>query len=150
MAKIKSPPIKIIAQLLQLRRMFPDSVGSIRRDELRWRGNLQPTQISATYTIDLSFRIKQFPKVHVFNAPWRNGSAKRPPHTYLDGSLCLYYPRANEFDSTMFLAQTIIPWTAEWLLHYELWLASADHEWFGGGIVHSPPNLDKERPKIGI
>jgi hypothetical protein len=147
MARIKSPPIKIVAQLLQLRWMFPNSVGSIQRDVLRWRGELQPTQISATYTIDLSFRVKRFPKVHVVNAPWKTDGVKPPPHTYSDGSLCLFYPAANEFDSTMLLAKTIIPWTAEWLLHYELWLASEDHEWFGGGIDHSPRNPTKKLPE---
>ena len=31
----------------------------------------------------------------------------------------------------MLLATTIFPWTAEWLLHYEIWLATG--EWTGGG-----------------
>lgn len=31
----------------------------------------------------------------------------------------------------MYVCDTIVPWTAEWLLNYELWLATG--EWVGGG-----------------
>jgi hypothetical protein len=31
----------------------------------------------------------------------------------------------------MLLSTTILPWTAEWLMHYELWLISG--HWSGGG-----------------
>ena len=31
----------------------------------------------------------------------------------------------------MFIADTIVPWACEWLLHYEIWLATG--EWHGGG-----------------
>jgi hypothetical protein len=29
------------------------------------------------------------------------------------------------------IADTIVPWTAEWLVHYEIWLMTG--EWYGGG-----------------
>jgi len=31
----------------------------------------------------------------------------------------------------MFLADTILPWAAEWLAHYEIWFATGT--WYGGG-----------------
>ena len=31
----------------------------------------------------------------------------------------------------MLIADTIVPWTCEWLIHYEIWLATG--EWHGGG-----------------
>lgn len=31
----------------------------------------------------------------------------------------------------MHLWETVIPWTSEWLLHYEVWLATGD--WHGRG-----------------
>ena len=31
----------------------------------------------------------------------------------------------------MLIVDTIVPWTAEWLLHYEVWLATG--EWLGDG-----------------
>ncbi|MDY0295864.1 MAG: hypothetical protein RB296_00975 [Acidobacteriota bacterium] len=32
----------------------------------------------------------------------------------------------------MIIAKTIVPWASEWLIFYELWLATG--EWLGGGI----------------
>ena len=31
----------------------------------------------------------------------------------------------------MLIADTIVPWTCEWLVHYEIWFATG--EWHGGG-----------------
>lgn len=49
---------------------------------------------------------------------YRDG--QRAPHLYPDGSLCLFYPRAREWNNQMWLARTTVPWTAEWLFHYEI------------------------------
>jgi hypothetical protein len=43
--------------------------------------------------------------------------------------LCLYYP--GQWRPDLLLSTTIVPWTAEWLMHYELWLATG--HWTGGG-----------------
>ena len=36
------------------------------------------------------------------------------------------------------ISDTIIPWVADWLLYYELWLATG--EWLGGG--HGSPSVN--------
>jgi hypothetical protein len=41
-------------------------------------------------------------------------------------------------ESTMALATTIVPWIAEWLYHYEAWLATG--VWSDGGDRYYPPN----------
>lgn len=51
------------------------------------------------------------------------------PHVYPGDELCLYYP--SQWRSDLLLAVTVLPWTAEWLLHYEIWLATG--KWTGGG-----------------
>jgi hypothetical protein len=51
------------------------------------------------------------------------------PHVYSDGTLCLH--ETDEWKATMVIADTIVPWTAEWLAHYEIWLVTGD--WYGGG-----------------
>jgi hypothetical protein len=43
--------------------------------------------------------------------------------------LCLHKP--NEWNSSMLISRTIIPWTNEWLVAYEGWRATG--EWFAGG-----------------
>lgn len=41
--------------------------------------------------------------------------------------LCLHMP--YECNHTAMIADTIIPWIQEWILHYEIWLATG--EWCG-------------------
>ena len=36
----------------------------------------------------------------------------------------------------MLIVDTIVPWAAEWLLHYEIWLATG--EWFGDRDPSTP------------
>ena len=59
------------------------------------------------------------------------------PHHYLNRVdphrpiLCLYDPDAEEWCATDLVAETIIPWTVDWLACYEGWLATG--RWAGGG-----------------
>jgi hypothetical protein len=52
------------------------------------------------------------------------------PHVYEDDVLCLHL--TDEWTADMLIATTTVPWAAEWLLHYEIWL-STDGTWCGGG-----------------
>jgi hypothetical protein len=60
---------------------------------------------------------------------------KKIPHTYAyDGKgtrLCLCSPKGRDWVPRMKLIDTFIPWTAEWLYYFELWLLAG--EWSGGG-----------------
>lgn len=43
-------------------------------------------------------------------------------HMYKDNTLCLYYPKERKWDSIKdHLYNTIIPWTHEWILYYEIY-----------------------------
>jgi hypothetical protein len=65
------------------------------------------------------------------------------PHVYTDtGGLCLH--EHGQWDQSLPIATTIIPWAAEWLLHYELWKATG--VWTGGGATHARP----VRPADGL
>lgn len=64
------------------------------------------------------------------------------PHVYDNArqKLCLFFPDGIQWNSTMLLARTIVPWIYDWLFHYELWLATG--VWSGGG-VHPENDSDK-------
>jgi hypothetical protein len=66
---------------------------------------------------------------------------KRAEHRFTDNSLCLYWGRRNDWTPDMALRDTIIPWTAEWLFYYELWLETG--RWLGSSSHDAPA----ERPK---
>lgn len=47
----------------------------------------------------------------------------------------------------MLIANTIVPWTSEWLFYYEIWLATG--QWHGGGHSSAEtPNLTGIDPEL--
>lgn len=79
----------------------------------------------------LNLQRGDWPHVHVVAPELVPRPGERLPHVYPGDELCLYQPKSREWDSSMVLAETIVPWAAEWLLHYEVWMATG--EWTGGG-----------------
>ena len=93
-----------------------------------WTATLQPTPLSREYTVQISYRPSSIPQVKVLSQlPTRPGEPL--PHIYREGFLCLH--KVGEWTRDMLIADTIVPWTCEWLIHYEIWLAIG--EWYGGG-----------------
>jgi hypothetical protein len=128
---IPKKQLNLAVQLGHLRAIFPDSFSQIRDHcELEWRGQLKPTAFSETYVIGLNYRIGNRPRVEVLEPELVVPERRSDIHMFRDGSLCLYF--RDEFEMDMTIAKTILPWTSEWLVHYELWLATG--EWHGGGI----------------
>lgn len=108
---------------------FPGSELSMHGRSITWTASLQPTPLSREYTVRLTYAPDGYPpRVKVLSQ-----LASRPgeplPHVYSDGSLCLH--AAGEWSRDMLIADTTVPWACEWLLHYEIWLATG--EWHGGG-----------------
>lgn len=132
----------MVQQALGIRRLWPGDV-SIRCDAITWTGQLQPTAVSPDYTVRMGYRTGDVARVHVLDPVLDPGHRDRLPHVYDGDRLCLY--SAGEWNGSMQIATTIIPWAAEWLLHYELWKAT--DEWSGGGDLYalSRPDEPKRR-----
>ena len=68
------------------------------------------------------------------------------PHVYFDDKditlspLCLFDPDANEWSHEDLIAETTVPWAADWLACYEGWLASG--RWHGGGRHGRPRPME--------
>ena len=119
-----SPAVQ--ARVLKAR--FPDAHVQVERSRLTWNGILQPAGYSRPYRVRITFKTGEYPKVKVLSH--LEGRQGEPlPHVYADGALCLFVE--GEWTSDMFIADTIVPWTSEWLLYYELWLFTG--EWHGEG-----------------
>ncbi|MDC8012798.1 hypothetical protein [Tahibacter soli] len=62
---------------------------------------------------------------------------ERVPHIYFDSKhplnsrLCVFDPQSDEWDSSLAIADTIVPWVIDWLVSYEGWHATG--KWTGGG-----------------
>lgn len=138
MDMIKMKRISVHAQGGLLRHLFPDStLKTVRYGRgLIWEGELQPTTLSIIYDIRVKYNIGCNPDIYVLR-PYPLQLAKdatKIPHTYNheEQHLCLYHRRMNEWNESKMIAKTIIPWTSEWLLHYEIWVTTGT--WHGGGV----------------
>lgn len=100
---------------------------------MRWQGALQPSALSPAYTVSLTYKLGGPPRMHVLEPALDSGHRLELPHVYESDRLCLYTP--GDWNGTMQLAATILPWTAEWLFHYEVWRST--DRWLGGGNLYT-------------
>lgn len=128
----KQKAISLAFQELALRKLFPMAKSSIKRSELTWLGTLRPSPLSCSYQVRLRYKLNGSPKIEILHPRLETRMGKKPPHLYSGERLCLYLPNTGEWGCGMLLSEVIVPWTSEWLLNYEIWLATG--HWCGGGI----------------
>jgi hypothetical protein len=129
-AKLRKKPLSLPVQQGHLRRLFPGSRTRISLNCLRWIGYITPSPLSQSYRLQMTYKIGKRPKVFVISPKLQLPEFLYEVHVFKDGSLCLYY--MDEWDSQTVLAETVVPWISEWLLHYEIWRTT--ETWRGGGI----------------
>jgi hypothetical protein len=120
--------LNLAQQALGLRRLFPATQPAISGTRLVWVAVLTPTPLSRAYTMRVTYAVGEYPKVVVLDPPLEPDPHGYLPHFYSrEGCLCLH--EADEWDSSMLIATTIVPWATEWLAHYELWKQTG--QWHG-------------------
>jgi hypothetical protein len=143
---IMNKPISIAVQELHLKKVFPNSVVKTSRNAfLTWLGVLTPSSLSIGYRIFLKYDKYKDISVYILDPKLVLAKGEKfLPHVYStqEQKICLFYRRANEWDSSMLLTNTIIPWTSEWLYHYEIWAGTG--VWNGGGY-HVANYIDKNK-----
>jgi hypothetical protein len=98
-----------------------------------WTGTLRPCPKSPEYEIKIDYHLGYRPRVFILSP----AIAEDAPHRFKDDkSLCLYFPEDGSWSSAKFIADTILPWTAEWLRFYEIWVVT--EIWFGPEAPHTP------------
>ena len=130
-----SAELTLSQQALGLRSRFPDARIDLGRTRLVFTGDLTPSPLSRTYEIEVEYNDKRAPVVKVLSPVLDRPPTQELPHTYEEDALCLYFP--GEWNTSNLITFTIIPWAVEWLLHYEIWLAT-DGTWCGGGHETGP------------
>jgi len=117
----------------------------LRAGVLTWTADLQPTSSSRVYTVVLTYDGDHRPKVRVLRPALEPNEHGELPHIYRSGDLCLYRP--GEWTWGDPLTETIVPWTSEWLVFYELWQVTGT--WHGTGGTHTGPidDLVERRPR---
>lgn len=137
--KNKNKCISIAMQEKLLKKYFPAAKTKIYMgSRLEWVGHLQPTPFSEPYKIKIIYLLGDSPKIFVIEPKKLSmpEGEKKLKHIYhqTKQQLCLFYPDGIQWNRSKLLVETIIPWAAEWLFFYEIWLETG--EWKGGGTNH--------------
>lgn len=114
-----NPVIVLNRERHLLQKNFPFLEISIHNGTLTCKGICQPTVDSIRYEYKVKFTPDQSPKVYVVEP---RITYNEEIHLYKeDNSLCLYYPKDFSYTKRSYLFNTIIPWTHEWFVFYELY-----------------------------
>jgi len=98
----------------------------VNHQTLKCVGKIQPTKYSITYKIVIKYTPPTKPQVNIINPIIEYND---DIHMYYDtNSLCLYYLKDMRWTVNYYIYNTIIPWTAEWLVFYELYQISGKWE----------------------
>lgn len=128
-------------QLIRMARRWPDLRPEMRGEGqfIVWIGPIRGFQMKYQIAVVWEWRDpKATPLVYVLDPPIEPRSGTDfidLPHlnynhqTPEDSALCLFDPDTGEWDSTMLIADRIIPWASEWLHFYEIW--HLDGVWHG-------------------
>lgn len=120
-----------VVQKLLLDKTFPEFQCSLRCGLLECVGVIQPSHDSEKYTVQIRHTEWGLPEVRILK-PKIMPCTKI--HMYRNGTLCLYHPPTQPWSGVNDLHKTIIPWTAEWLVYYELYLSEG--KWLGPEVQH--------------
>lgn len=113
-----------------------------------WFGDLKglerPFHVSIEYGLPLRGRqdlYRVMPVVRVVRPSlipnWEAHDEVPLPHVYFElpdirlSPLCLFDPKAGEWDRSMLISRTTVGWAVRWLAAYEFWEATG--RWIGGG-----------------
>ena len=115
-----------------VRRNFPFFKTRVRGSELTCRGWMRPTETSEEYRVEIKYSSERSPDVRVLEP---DIAVDAELHMYDEGTLCLYDWREQPWQNCWYLHETVIPWTAEWLVFYELFLLTG--KWLGHSAIHN-------------
>ena len=128
------PHLGIEVQKRILKDTYPNSWIHEKSNGFDWFMEMKPKADSLTYTVKIEVRQNYVPQVQIVNpmplayAQGKN-SYEHINHPQHEQYLCLNVK--GEWTPDMRIADTFVPWAAEWLLQYEYWLVTG--EWDGGG-----------------
>ena len=132
----------LVVQLQRLLASYPGSSGKIARSKLFWKCRLQPQSITATYLIQVEYRLGRKPVVYVSEGKLAcEKDLNIIPHhfeVFDDGRVHVCLDK-YDWNSNMLLAESIVPWAMEWAIYYEIWLVTG--VWHADEVPHGTGGL---------
>ncbi|PKQ44210.1 hypothetical protein [Confluentibacter flavum] len=110
--------LAILLEIRLLKKHFPFLKFQIKNGKLLCHGYFQPSEFSPVFHYIVEWCPNASPKVFPLSPKIAYND---DIHMYSDGSLCLYYPKDFLYTCKSHIHETIIPWTHEWFVFYELY-----------------------------
>lgn len=123
-----------------MRKHFPCFNCSVMGRVLTCVGEITPSEGCDTYKVKICLPVGMTPRVKVLNPKIEYD---RRIHMYACGHLCLYKPKDQPWMETDYVHEKILPWTAEWLVYYELFLITG--EWLGPEASHDDEPKEQQK-----
>lgn len=138
-------PLTAALQRLQFGKL-DNWTATLSHGRLKAQGTVQPGELSRVYEVEIEYQVEKRPRIWVRKPSLDDidGAEEPRPHTFPDGSLCLYHGRQGDWSPADPIVDYIVPWISEWLMYYEIWVATG--VWEGGGEhPSSKPTASKQR-----
>ncbi|GAB3702359.1 hypothetical protein GCM10027592_31690 [Spirosoma flavus] len=103
----------------------------VENGKLIAEGWIQPHELCGRYKIRLEYVAGVAPWVYIISPTIKPNSSI---HMHSDQSLCLHFPKDHNWTHRTRLAEITIPWIAEWIVCYEVWLLIG--QWIGQEAPH--------------
>jgi hypothetical protein len=132
---------KIVSEKDLIGKTFPSIHSQIKGLKLICRGWIQPSEHSARYKIEIEYVPWNSPDIRILEPEIEINPST---HIYPNGNICLYDWREQPWLKSWHLHETIIPWLAEWLVFYELYILAG--KWHGISAFHEGEKTQEPRP----
>ena len=123
----KTKVISLPLQLAKLTKVYSNiSDATIRNGRLSFNVSIKPLETSESYLIHVEYIINLNPRAYLISPPLKQYNGKNPHHIFETNEngqtqLCFYNTKFGEWNKSMYLADTIVPWLTSWLFAYEIW-----------------------------
>jgi hypothetical protein len=135
---------RFFAQKALIEKFFPCFQCHYEKHErLECIGRIIPSLHCPVYEILIRYHYGRIPSVSITD-PVITPSPRF--HMYSDRSLCLYFPDDGRWKISDDVHKKIIPWVAEWLVFYELFLLTG--QWLGPEAPHETPAKNPEQVAV--
>lgn len=141
----ETKPISLAQQAGRMAFKYPELRLRLKRNIATWTGNWLPSVLSDTYLLRITYRYPRRPRIAVLRPKLKLATGKdKLPHVYSDGQLDICVHARGEWNATLHIADTIMPWISQWLRFYEVWEQTGG--WEGKG---THPEDESHRSKLG-
>lgn len=148
MTRIPLPKLNVARQALDLARFYPGSEVKTGPSRLIWLGELTPTTICQAYKVRIDYTGYRRPNITVLSPRLVPPKGMKLKHVFAGDHPCVHMH--HDWDPSMSIATTIVPWLSEWLLHHEVYQATGT--WTGGGHEPGPrtgPSIERTATRRG-